>query len=80
MTANVNFVRFRNLTLSYDVPSYAVRRFKLIRYAKLEFQGQNLHFWTVRRLGNQDPEIFSGTSQYKLPLSRTFTFGLRMGI
>ncbi|MCY4418654.1 MAG: hypothetical protein OXB93_02270, partial [Cytophagales bacterium] len=80
MTTRVNFARLRNFTMSYSLPSYVVRRFKLVRQVKLEAQGQNLYFWTVRRLGNQDPEIFSGRSLYKLPLSRTFTLGIRMGI
>lgn len=79
MTASGNIFRLRNVSIGYDITRYIARRATFIRYVRLQLQGQNLLFFNTRKLGVQDPEIFSGTSLYKLPLSPAYTMGVKVG-
>ncbi|MCC9166191.1 SusC/RagA family TonB-linked outer membrane protein [Pontibacter harenae] len=73
-----NFLRLRNLNLSYTLPTRLVSAIKL-NSLRVFVQGQNLVTWTDFR--GWDPEI-AGVSltgaQY--PALRTVTFGLNVGL
>ncbi len=80
-----DFIRLRNVTLSYTVPSYLPNK---IRMQQLSFfvQGQNLFYWAKEYKG--DPEIGLGSDEtegykapgiyalYSYPQVRSISFGL----
>jgi len=72
-----DFLRFRNASISYSLPSNLMRNIK-VNSARLFVQGQNLVTWTDFR--GFDPEISTGSlngAQY--PALRTITIGLNIG-
>lgn len=72
-----DFLRFRNVSISYSLPKQWIGTIKLTN-ARLFMQGQNLFTWTDFR--GFDPEISTGSlvgAQY--PALRTITFGLNIG-
>ncbi|GAA4399287.1 TonB-dependent receptor [Nibrella viscosa] len=72
-----DFMRLRNVTLSYNLPSELMRRAKMAS-ARLFFQGQNV--LTFTNFLGFDPEITGGQltgAQY--PALRTFTVGVGIG-
>ncbi|MBO9692972.1 SusC/RagA family TonB-linked outer membrane protein [Chryseobacterium sp.] len=64
-----SFIRLKNIQLSYQIPLQG----KLIREAKIYFQGQNLYTWT--RYFGLDPEF---SSLGFLPPLKTFSFGMQI--
>ncbi|ALI97977.1 SusC/RagA family TonB-linked outer membrane protein [Rufibacter tibetensis] len=73
-----NFLRLRNLNLSYTLPGSLTNTLRL-RSVRAFVQGQNLVTWTDFR--GWDPEITGASlvgAQY--PALRTITFGLNIGL
>ncbi|WP_407517509.1 SusC/RagA family TonB-linked outer membrane protein [Elizabethkingia anophelis] len=64
-----SFIRLKNIQLSYRIPL----RGKLIKEAKIYFQGQNLYTWT--RYFGLDPEF---SSLGFLPPLKTYSFGMQI--
>jgi len=72
-----DFLRLRNLNVSYTLPQKWASTIKL-QNIRIYAQGQNLKTWT-NFLG-WDPEITSGILQgAQYPALRTITFGLNVG-
>ncbi|MFD2247039.1 SusC/RagA family TonB-linked outer membrane protein [Pontibacter ruber] len=77
MVESGDFLRLRNINISYTLPQTLVSRLNLSSI-KLYAQGQNLKTWTD--FAGFDPEISTGVltgAQY--PALRTVTFGLNVG-
>jgi TonB-linked SusC/RagA family outer membrane protein len=73
-----NFVRLRNVNVSYALPQSLVSAVKL-RALRVFTQGQNLVTWTDYR--GFDPESAGGAlSGAQYPALRTVTFGLSVGL
>ena len=64
-----SFIRLKNIQLSYRIPLQG----KLIREAKIYFQGQNLYTWT--KYFGLDPEF---SSLGFLPPLKTYSFGMQI--
>ncbi len=80
-----SYARIKNLSLGYTLPTSLISRAKL-RTLRFYVQAQNLVTWTD--YPGFDPEAnFAGTSNttlgvdfYTFPQSRTFTFGVNIGL
>lgn len=73
-----NFLRLRNATFSYQVPSKYLQKAK-IGSIRLFVQGQNIYTW--HKFLGYDPEIFGGINNgAQYPALRTFTAGLNIGL
>ncbi|RYZ20619.1 MAG: TonB-dependent receptor [Chitinophagaceae bacterium] len=70
-----DYVRLKNVMLSYDLPSNLIRRVKLSG-VKVYVQGTNLYTWTAAP--SYDPE-FLGAGTGQIPQSRNMTVGLQLG-
>jgi hypothetical protein len=73
-----DYLRLRNVTLSYNLPQSLLSRLK-IRSIRVFAQGQNLYVW--HSFQGYDPEIVTGSlagAQY--PQLKTITFGLNIGL
>jgi TonB-linked SusC/RagA family outer membrane protein len=70
-----DYVRLKNVMLSYDLPSNVIRRVKMSG-AKVYVQGTNLYTWTATP--SYDPE-FLGAGTGQIPQSRNITVGLQIG-
>ncbi|RXK59855.1 SusC/RagA family TonB-linked outer membrane protein [Lacibacter luteus] len=68
------FLRFRNLNVSYQIPEISVGSFRLIKSAKFYVQGQNLFIWSPWR--GQDPEDDNNISLHEFPNPRAMVVGL----
>jgi TonB-dependent starch-binding outer membrane protein SusC len=68
-----DFLRFRNLTVSYDVAKNLVQRVKL-GGVRVYLQGQNLATFTNSTVF--DPEESNNISQFDYPAPRIYTFGV----
>lgn len=64
-----SFIRLKNIQLSYRIPLQG----KLIKEAKIYFQGQNLYTWT--KYFGLDPEF---SSLGFLPPLKTYSFGMQI--
>lgn len=81
-----DFVRLRNLTLGYNLPSTVVNRLKLSKL-RVYVSGQNL--MTITKYPYWDPEVNSddfdsniakGGDFYTAPQPRTILFGINVGL
>jgi len=77
-----DFVKLRDLTLSYDLPVTMVKRY--VDHATLSVSGHNLKIWT--KYGGADPEVnFNGTSTFNrndswtVPMTRRYSASLSVG-
>ncbi len=70
---NASFVRLKNLSISWELPSTICKKLGL-QSGRIYGQGQNLFSFT--KFSGLDPENQSSTS---LPPLRTWTFGLNVG-
>lgn len=73
---DASFLRLRNLTIAYTIPSAVLAKTKLIRAAKVFVQGQNLYTWTSWR--GLDPENNSVYGRFQYPNTRTYTVGINV--
>ncbi len=69
-----SFLRFRNLRLSYSIPSKIIERTKIFSGLRIYAQGQNLYTWT--KYTGFDPEDSNNIATYEYPTPRTFTLGV----
>ena len=72
---NASFLRMKNLTLSYDLPSDLIRKSGFIEGFKVYFIGRNL--LTVTEFSGYDPEVDSNLSLGEYPNTREFVFGVQ---
>lgn len=77
-----DFLKLRDLTLSYDLPVTMVKR--LVDHATLSVSGHNLKIWT--KYGGADPEVnFNGISTFNrndswtVPMTRRYSASLSVG-
>ena len=93
MINDADFVRWRELSLTYRVPGELVDRLGL-NTAAVTVGGRNLKLWINDAYTGIDPEInpvsicsgsgtscnfLTGTEAFGVPIPRTFTFALRIG-
>ena len=71
---DAKFLRFRNLNLSYQLPSISVKGVTIIKSAKFYVQGQNLVIWSPWR--GLDPEDNNNISLQEFPNPRMIVTGL----
>ena len=77
--ANGEFVRLKQVSVGYNLPTILVSRFHL-KNMSLNLVANNL--WLIyadKKLNGQDPEFFS-TGGVALPVPRQFTLSLKVGI
>ena len=71
---DASYVRLRNVTLSYTLPSSIVQKLKYFSSLRVFAQGQNLYTWT--KWTGFDPEDSNNIATFEYPTPRTYTFGL----
>jgi hypothetical protein len=77
--AKGDFIRMKEISLSYDVPSSWISPLG-INSLNLKLQGTNLFLiYSDSKLNGQDPEFFN-TGGVAVPMARQFTFTLRAGL
>ena len=74
---NASYLRLRNLSLSYMLPSAVAERMQL-RNIRLYLQGQNL--WTLTGYSGFDPEYPYNTEMASYPATRTTTLGIDLSL
>lgn len=74
---NASFLRLRDVTLSYTLPSHMLAKTKFISRASIYFQANNLFIWTKWR--GMDPEAGPvNINLSEFPNPRAFTGGVRV--
>lgn len=77
--AKGDFIRMKEISLSYDLPKTWISRLRLST-ASLKLQGTNLFLiYADDKLNGQDPEFFN-TGGVAVPMAKQFTLTLRLGI
>ena len=77
--ARGDFIRLKELSLSYDFPRRIVEKMKLGSLG-LKVQATNLFLlYSDDKLNGQDPEFYN-TGGVAVPLAKQFTFTLRFGL
>jgi hypothetical protein len=61
LITNASFTKFREFTVSYDLPSSVARQFRTTR-ASIALSGHNLHTWTPYT-GLEPESMFNGGSR-----------------
>ncbi|GHT62361.1 SusC/RagA family TonB-linked outer membrane protein [Bacteroidia bacterium] len=77
--AKGDFVRLKDITLSYDFSKKLAQK---LRLNSLQLRGSVLNLWLIyadKKLNGQDPE-FSRSGGVAMPIPRQFTLSLRVGI
>ncbi|MBO9199189.1 MULTISPECIES: SusC/RagA family TonB-linked outer membrane protein [Niastella] len=80
-----DFLKLRNITLSYNMPKSVLERIK-VNSARFYISGQNLHIWT--KYPGPDPETSTngnnaanqGIDRNQVANGRTVTLGLKLGL
>jgi len=70
---DASFVRLRNLTIGYDVPSKFLEK-TFIKGIKFKLQGENILTFTKWR--GMDPESFTASATGFFPTPKAYTFGV----
>jgi hypothetical protein len=77
--AKGDFIRLKEVSLSYDFPQKWVKAMKM-NSLSLKVQGTNLALlYADKKLNGQDPEFFN-TGGVATPLPKQFTVTLRLGL
>ena len=77
--ADGGFIRMKDISLTYELPSSFLKRIGL-NSASLKLDGTNLFLiYSDKKLNGQDPE-FVNSGGVASPLSKQFTFTVRLGI
>lgn len=77
--AKGDFIRLKEVSLTYDIPSKIVQAFRLSNLS-LKLQATNLFLlYADKKLNGQDPEFFN-TGGVAAPVPKQFTFTLRLGL
>jgi hypothetical protein len=72
------FVRLKQVRLTYELPSRFLQSMK-IKTASISLVGNNIALlYSDSRLNGQDPEFFA-SGGVALPLSKDYTFSLKLG-
>lgn len=71
---DAKFLRFRNLNISYAIPSFSVGGKQVIKSARFYVQGQNLWIWSPWR--GLDPEDSNNISLNEFPNPRMVVTGI----
>ncbi|WP_212592495.1 SusC/RagA family TonB-linked outer membrane protein [Sphingobacterium humi] len=76
--AKGDFIRFKNISLSYRLPQSITDRLKM-RNMEVALVGNNVALlYSDKKLNGADPEFF-GNGGVALPIPRQYTFSLKMG-
>lgn len=77
--AKGDFIRMKEVSLTYDVPKSFIQKLKL-NTASLKFQAVNCFLiYADKKLNGQDPEFFN-SGGVATPMPKQFTFTLRLGL
>jgi len=77
--AKGDFIRFKEISLSYNFPKSWLKNLKIDNFS-LKFQATNLFLiYADKKLNGQDPEFFN-SGGVATPLPKQFTFTVSMGI
>ena len=77
--AKGDFIRLKEVSLSYDLPKSWVKAMKM-NSLSVKVQGTNLALlYADKKLNGQDPEFFN-TGGVATPLPKQFTVTLRLGL
>ncbi|MDZ7935199.1 MAG: TonB-dependent receptor [Emticicia sp.] len=84
---NGSFMRLRNLSIGYTVPTKLLEKQKVVRTLRIYGMGQNLLLLKDKNFRGPDPEVSAngpnnqilGQSFFALPQARVITFGLNLG-
>jgi len=76
MLENASFLRMKNLTVGYNVPTSVLKHTKFFSSAKIYFTARNL--FTITNYTGPDPEIDSNLTYGAYPNTRQFTVGLEL--
>jgi TonB-linked SusC/RagA family outer membrane protein len=71
---DAKFLRFRNLTVSYNIPELSIAGMKLIKSGKFYIMGQNLVIWSP--WSGLDPEDDNNISLAEFPNPKAIVVGL----
>lgn len=75
---DASYLRLRNATLSYNLPSSILNRVN-IASARVFVQADN--YLTIAAYKGRDPETrLSGNTNWDIPIPKTVTFGLKLGL
>ena len=73
-----NYIRLKNITLSYNLPKSIVEKVKLSN-CRIYFTGTNL--LTFASQNEFDPEVsVYGVQSWQMPIGKTFTFGIDINL
>ena len=73
---DASYLRFRTLTLAYNLQNNLLAKTRVFSAARVFVQGQNLYTWT--NWTGFDPEDSDNIAQYEYPSPRTFTVGINL--
>ena len=77
--ADGGFIRLKEVSVTYDLPSRAIRALRLSN-ASVKLQATNLCLlYSDKKLNGQDPEFFN-SGGVASPNPKQFTFTLRLGL
>ncbi|MFI5130135.1 MAG: SusC/RagA family TonB-linked outer membrane protein [Chitinophagales bacterium] len=71
---DAKFLRFRNLTVSYNIPELSINKFKLIKSGRFYIMGQNLAIWSP--WSGLDPEDDNNISLSEFPNPKAVVVGI----
>lgn len=71
--AKTDFMRLRNVSIGYSVPSELLRRYK-VQGLSFRLQGNNLYTWARKEWNNLDPE----TPSANIPILPSYSFSLNL--
>ncbi|HEU4469800.1 MAG TPA: SusC/RagA family TonB-linked outer membrane protein [Flavisolibacter sp.] len=74
---DASFIRWRNLTVSYTLPTAVLSRTRVFQSARIYVLGQNLYTFTKWK--GLDPEDDNNISLNEYPNPKAFTVGLEIG-
>lgn len=79
MVAKGDFIRLKNISLSYNIPSHIIQKSKIFSKVAITLAASNLCLlYSDKKLNGQDPEFFN-TGGVAQPLQKQFTVALNVG-
>lgn len=73
---NPDFIRIKDISLSYDLPNSTIEKIGLNRL-RLYITGRNL--FTITNWTGMDPDLIDKDSQRDIPMQKEYVFGLSLG-
>lgn len=77
MLENATFMRLKNLTIGYEVPTETLKALRVVRAAKIYFAGRNL--LTFTKFKGIDPEVFKNAALGVNPNTKQLSVGVELG-